>query len=342
MGARGQGTQEARLDGLQAGRALAATMVAVFHANNYILPDKIYNGEGAHPVLGLGYSGVEFFFVLSGFIMVFIHSRDFGKPDRTGIFLAKRFLRIYLLYWLILAAVAATAAAIPGLGPETLRDPAVLAGSALLLPMTVPPVIEVAWSLTHEILFYLIFALLIAKPSVGWVAFGAWMAGCAAMAVGKPFSFPLDVVFSAYNFLFPLGMLAAFQFGRVHRQQALVALIGGAVLFLGVGLSDVLGEVDWNKSLRTLLYGVGAMLIVIGLAAGALRTPSLLVLLGNASYSIYLIHLPVMSVIAKIACILGLQALPPLIMLVLLVAAAEAIGVVLHLVLERPLLSAVR
>ena len=64
--------ESGKLDGLQAGRAIAALMVVAFHANVFILPSKIFDGVGAGSVFNMGYAGVEFFFVLSGFIMFFV------------------------------------------------------------------------------------------------------------------------------------------------------------------------------------------------------------------------------------------------------------------------------
>lgn len=79
-----------RLDGLQAGRAVAAVMVVLYHLTVYFLPEHYYGGEKVGPGLfKMGYAGVEFFFVLSGFIMVFVHMRDFGVPERAPRFLEK-------------------------------------------------------------------------------------------------------------------------------------------------------------------------------------------------------------------------------------------------------------
>ena len=83
------------LAGLQCGRAVAAVMVAIFHANVFLLPSKFYAGEGAGAAFNFGYAGVEFFFVLSGFIMVLVHRRDFGQPSKAVVFLRKRIVRIY-------------------------------------------------------------------------------------------------------------------------------------------------------------------------------------------------------------------------------------------------------
>ena len=107
-----------RLNSLQAGRAIAALMVVVFHANIFILPDQIYrDGTQSWAVFNFGYAGVEFFFALSGFIMVFIHRGDFGHPARVGRFLRKRVERISPVYWVVLAALVVVCDVMPGRGP---------------------------------------------------------------------------------------------------------------------------------------------------------------------------------------------------------------------------------
>ena len=75
------------LTSLQGGRAIAALMVVFYHLNIFILPKRLYaeTGEALHPVANMGYSGVEFFFALSGFLMLYIHRRDFGAPQKLSL-----------------------------------------------------------------------------------------------------------------------------------------------------------------------------------------------------------------------------------------------------------------
>ena len=71
-----------QLTTLQAGRAIAAIMVVLFHIEIFIFPDRLYPGQGAFKPFEIGYSGVEFFFALSGFLMAYIHTRHFDQPER--------------------------------------------------------------------------------------------------------------------------------------------------------------------------------------------------------------------------------------------------------------------
>ncbi len=54
-----------KLDGLQCGRAVATLMIVAFHANVFILPDRLLDGVKASRVFNMGYAGVELFFVLA-------------------------------------------------------------------------------------------------------------------------------------------------------------------------------------------------------------------------------------------------------------------------------------
>ncbi len=83
-----------KLHAIQAGRAISATMVVACHANDFVLPLRLYDWRIALRGFGMGYVGVEFFFVLSGFIMFYVHRRDFGRPWKFWQFIYKRFIRI--------------------------------------------------------------------------------------------------------------------------------------------------------------------------------------------------------------------------------------------------------
>ncbi|WP_157960073.1 acyltransferase family protein [Albibacillus kandeliae] len=380
------------LDGLQVGRAAAAIMVVLFHANVFILPDKLLDGTRAGNVFNMGYAGVEFFFVLSGFIMFYVHRKDFGVEGRAARFMRKRLFRIYPIYWVVLSGLLALYFAMPGRGPEMARDPQAIIGSYLLLPMPHEPILNVAWTLQHEMLFYVIFALVVMNLRLGMLAFVIWMAGCVANLGAEPQGYVRAFIFSAYNILFLFGMAAALVFRRIEGRAALPVLLAGLALFFAVGLSEAVWHVSWNEDLRTILFGLGAALAVTALAAGALipatgrarvsehapasapgprrtltppggpgASPGRMagpgrgaglrrfsplragVFLGDASFAIYLTHLPAMSFLAVILAKLGLPALlPPLAVLVLVCGLAIAVGCLVHVYVEKPLNRALR
>lgn len=330
---------KARLDGLQAGRAIAALMVVAFHANTFILPDRFYDGAASARAFNMGYAGVEFFFVLSGFIMYYVHARDFSRPERSLAFLRKRILRIYPIYWVIIGTLLVLYFAAPGRGPENARDPVAIVTSVLLWPMPELPIMRVAWTLQHEMLFYLVFTLSILNARIGLLAFGLWMAGCIVAPLAEWVSYPVGFLLSAYNVLFLLGVGAALIFRRIPQPASRLLLVAGMGLFLFTGLSEVYGLVAWDKAWRTWSYGLGATGITAALAAGAVSPPRILTFLGDASYSIYLVHLPAMSILGLVLRKLGAPwALPPTAFLVLMILLSAVVGSLVYAFVERPLL----
>jgi peptidoglycan/LPS O-acetylase OafA/YrhL len=151
------------------------------------------------------------------------------------------------------------------------------------------------------------------------------------------------LLLSAYNVLFLFGILAALWFRRLTPGAVWAALGVGTLLFVWVGMGTVYGSVSLAKEWRTLAYGVGGMGIVAGLAAldaaGRIRTPRILVVLGDASYAIYLLHIMAMTVVVRVAGrIFDLGALPVSVVAVALLVGALVVGTLVHLVIERPIL----
>ncbi|MEM9198626.1 MAG: acyltransferase [Pseudomonadota bacterium] len=330
----------ARLGGLQALRGAAAAMVVLFHLEVFVLPHFL--GLSLWDGLGMGYAGVEIFFVLSGFIMAHVHGRDLGMPGAPGRFLWRRAVRILPVYWLVLLVVLSGRAALGGPLPGWQT----LLGSALLLPVD-EPVLRIAWTLSFEALFYLVFALVIWRPRFGRGLVTAWLLAVLASLVLPPPAQPLAPVaglLSPYLLLFALGVVAGRWWHRVPQGAAGSLVVLGVLGLLGIGLGEALASLDLPKSLRTLLYGCSAAAIIAGLAAigrsARLRTPRLLIHLGDASYALYLLHLPVMMVGAQAISAFGPAAMPAWCVAALLCAGAGAAASAVHLFVELPLLRA--
>ncbi len=73
---------------LQYGRGLAALFVCLFHYEGAMhhYADAAAWSKYFDFIFRAGHSGVEFFFILSGFIIFHAHRRDFGQPGRLGSF----------------------------------------------------------------------------------------------------------------------------------------------------------------------------------------------------------------------------------------------------------------
>ena len=155
-------------------------LVVFYHAGRLISLPQYYDYIPLGNVFGFGHAGVDFFFVLSGFIITHVHRRDLGRPAALGRFCARRFVRIYPLYWVVSAIVIGLALFSPDWA--TRLQPSYIIASLLLLPHGQDPLLGVGWTLEHEMLFYLAFAAAIASRRLGFVLMAAGAAAAMAPA----------------------------------------------------------------------------------------------------------------------------------------------------------------
>ncbi|HFB54901.1 MAG TPA: acyltransferase, partial [Hellea balneolensis] len=146
-----------RNNNIQSLRGFAALLVVLSHLliiEQKYSPDHIL-GQWAE----FGMVGVDLFFVISGFIMVYVTRVNMPPRPRTSLkFLFARFTRIYPLYWVISAALLAVYVWRPELVFSSQPEPPHILKSFLLWPDTLPPLLAVGWTLIHELGFYLVFA----------------------------------------------------------------------------------------------------------------------------------------------------------------------------------------
>ena len=331
-----------RLLGIQAARGGAAILVTVYHGGSMVsLPQYVgYNPTGEW--FRFGHAGVDFFFVLSGFIIYFVHRGDFGRPERLGRYLWRRVTRVYPMYWLLTLVVVALALASPG-GHHAM-DFWYMVKSVLLLPQIGEPMLGVGWTLVYEVFFYTMFAVAIANGAAGVVAFGVW---AGLLVLGLMVYYPvyaLQFASSSYHFQFFIGMAVAFAVMRWgFPVPRLIAVIGG-VAFLAVGLAENAGAFEWAGTASQILFGLAAGVIIGGLAsaerAGALRAGPVAAWLGAISYVLYLSHVIVIGLTARALGIVGVvQVLPGWIVLVATTLTALAVAGGLHRYVERPVLA---
>jgi peptidoglycan/LPS O-acetylase OafA/YrhL len=296
-----------KLDVLQVGRGLAALAVVLNHVllstRDFVkLPPDFVSAP-----LSQGFLGVDFFFVLSGFIILQVHRRDPRTAAAAGAYARKRVLRIYSPYLPIGVAMAAAYALAPGLAGAA-RGWSLLT-SLTLIPSNGAPALSVAWTLELEITFYAIFLLFYATRYFAWLV-GAWVAVIVAVAalhfpiVTFPKGGPASVLLAPISLEFVFGMLACLAWRHVTPRWGLVlAVIGAAWLAIYLVLQAGAAE--------RVLFGLGVAVLVCGLVAlegaGRLRAWAPLVILGDASYAIYLVHDPVISVVMRLARAIAVQ-----------------------------------
>jgi exopolysaccharide production protein ExoZ len=276
---------------LQAGRGLAAVMVVLFHTTSFLGGDPRYWRRQwlSDRFAGLAL-GVEFFFVLSGAVILLAHRGDIGRPATIPSYLWKRIRRVYPVYWLILTALVLEYTLRPGLGAAWQSDPRVIASGYLLVYCTTSfhLTLPVAWTLCHEVLFYAAFGALLAGRRVGTLILTAWF-GLSLLMLVHPWSVYFGAyLFSPLHLLFGSGMLAGWLLRRRDAPApGLLTAVGICIFASAVVLAGRRGDIDYSTEL---LAGAGVTLLVLGAARleeqGRLAVSRPLQLLGDASYSI--------------------------------------------------------
>ena len=286
-----------KLDSLQAYRGIAAILVVLYHVTVFSQERTISPFSAGF--FNFGFTGVDFFFVLSGFIIFYVHSDDLGHLDRLPAYLRKRFNRIYPFYWVVTLVKIAAIVLVAGYAKSYEREASVIVKSMLLLPQPNLPIIGAAWTLTHEVLFYLLFAAMILLGArcalsifVIWVTaiIGFHISGQLGL-IETTNDYLLAFLLNPRNLEFVLGCLSGYLLKSRQIRCPSLWLCLGAILFLLAALYIDQGGSDSSMTL-VLLFGVPSFLVVTGSStldkSDRIKFPALLVFLGDASYSIYL------------------------------------------------------
>jgi peptidoglycan/LPS O-acetylase OafA/YrhL len=288
-----------------------------------------------------GHAGVDFFFVISGFIISFAHGHELGRPDRLLNYLWRRATRIYPVYWVVTALVIALSL-VSAHRDERLDLPHVVA-SIFLWPQTREPLLGVAWTLEHEMLFYCAFAIALIRRELA-----VPLVAAALILVAGAWAFPghpaLDFLGDAYHLQFLMGIGGALVLRAVPAPGTPVLLVSAVAGFIAAGIAENLGAFPTAGLVSKLLFGIASTAIVIGVASAErqklLKFGAVGTFFGAASYSIYLIHTIAIGLTARILAGSGAMAvLPGGAVLAIVSVAGVAAGLGLYALVERPLMS---
>lgn len=328
------------IDSLQVFRGLAALAVVAHHAA--VSTDAFVQHIPAAfmAAFDLGALGVDFFFVLSGFIIMHAHRQEAGRTDRVLPYVRKRLLRIFPAYWPVGLALLGLYAVMPGLSASGGREFSYLS-SVLLVPADLPPALSVAWTLVHELMFYAVFMLWFVSKRAFWLGLGVWLVSVVGVQSLGGVAGWLRYPFSLLNVEFMLGVLMAVAYGRDRLRLPPGMLIAGGGLLACVTLLLMYAGVAPPSSRLALALGLAVMML--GLARYEQRCtipwPATLLAVGNASYSIYLVHNPLLSLTQRLA---GRLAMGWPAGLLAGVVVAVGCGYLYYLVVERRVLRAAR
>ena len=336
-----------RLPGLDWIRGAAAMWVLFYHVDITLQKAKYFSLPALSLWSSVGYRGVELFFLLSGFVMAKTYASQQSAPSRkeAPAFFVRRLLRIfpaYLVVFLPLFAVAAWKGV--GAPPDVPVDGRLFFQNLLLLPRddltTFIPVN--AWTLTHELMFYVLFMV----SFVSWRGFlsllAAWGVGSVVLSVGGIHLPGWAMQTSFLNAYFLIGLLCALipwnlpgRWKVPYAAMTLLALVGAIALEGGqaeVGSS--------HGHVTQVAYALAFALVVFGLSNPAASMPAVLArvagYLGRISYGIYLVNYPVVVVVALIAKASGLRTFVAPAVLVVAVVLSVLIAELLYRFVETP------
>lgn len=251
--------------------------------------------------LSCGAFGVDIFFCLSGFMIMF------STHKSTKYFLRKRLIRILPLYYLMTLGTYLMLLVFPQMFVQSKADPVFLLKSLLFLPFDIgegalQPLMRVGWTVNCEIFFYLIFLLSfrISHKYRGLIcsALLCLVVGAAQLTQTSfaPLAFygnpvMLEFIFGILAYYAARGLYGRHAAGKLPRLCGPFSLAGAAVIFFT--LLATKPHVNILGFRRPLLWGLPALLIVLcffiwGLYAK--KMPDSLVRLGNISFSLYLVH----------------------------------------------------
>ena len=337
-----------KLVNIQALRGLAALMVVITHLPTM---EAKHAGDALLPMsVMLGISGVDLFFVISGFIMVYVTWQSQNSLRKAGEFLFARATRIYPIYWIVALAVLLAWMIKPGILSFDAEQTSVIKSFALW-PQDGFPMLKVAWTLIHEMYFYLVFTLIILFAHK-WrlLLLSLWM----AIVMGgnvlgwSSMSPEMALVFHPLSMEFFMGAVAAWLFLSGYKSGGAVMVTLGvlgwlaAIIYL-VTLPELYFPVGWD---RIILFGLPAALLTYGVACLEFKgrvLPKWSEIFGNWSYSLYLTHVLALSVLGYIWRPFARDGmLDNIIILPILVIGAIIVGALTYYIFERTFLRATK
>lgn len=285
------------LQSIQMLRGLAAVLVVISHFGP--IEKKYFASQILPESVNLGMSGVDLFFVISGFVMVAVTRGKGGFPD-TARFLWNRAVRIFPTYWVYFAITLAVFLVKPGWVNSSYGTPDLVRSFFLLQTST--PLIAVAWSLTCELWFYIVFACMLVLPVKRVHFLIVW--AVILLAFHSP-----EVPLHAFGLEFILGALvASAYFAGIRVSKRLC----GAVVFAGAAfaVNTIFPMPDLPRAVVFGLPYAALVLFLVQAERDGMRFPRFSVVLGDASYSVYLSHVLVLSAIGKIVFAFNLPSSP--------------------------------
>lgn len=345
-----QAATDERLTSLQSLRAIAALLVLLHHVMKMPGPASSAGVYALKLTFGpFCSSGVDLFFVISGFVIA--HSISSERAAPAHIFLAGRAIRIFPLFWVMSAIY----------GWQLWSSGSPISGTALanaitLMPLSgqegyTYPILYVGWSLAFEIGFYILAGLTILQararraPALLILLTCLSAVGTFAGGLAGPMAFFLNPITLEFAFgvvawiLWRKGLNAKIAAGLTA--VGFTLFVSGLFINIGQGFETDPAKIIANiTSLqRALIWGLPAAMLLLGLVATSPLKGSadhLLARIGDASFSLYLVHPLVLFQIRQVRLPIWIN--NDLVFMALLILLSVAAALLMHEYIEKPII----
>ena len=292
-----------RFYSLDAMRGIAALTVVISHIGSVMSPS----------ILHYSYLGVDFFFMLSGFVLTRAYAPKLNSAMSVGRFMELRLIRLYPMFavggLLGLVQIAGQIATHSPSAPSGMDALVGIATNALILPdfrsaYMLFPVNIPGWTLFFELVANALFAVALFRMRSSLLSFICVVTGALSFW-GLVHNGNGDVGWSwptigfgvlRVGYAFPLGILLARAFGRTAKHRTWLALLpvaGLAVLF-AIALPD---RFDWIYNAAALFAVLPAILWFGANFALPKRLDKFGAILGDVSYPMFALHFPLLRIL---------------------------------------------
>ena len=301
-------TEKGKLDWVQALRGIAALLVVLCHARDYLIGTE--NFSFAESILLPGAMGVDLFFIISGFIMVYSTRNADGSITYAKEFLIKRFSRVWPTYTVI---TILWAVCVSGFAYFSNIDNLIIFLKSIFFvpvkefaPPYFDPIIPIGWTLNFEIYFYAVFGLSLLFKKLRLVAMLCWIALTVIALPMATRDFSLNP-FTYYTFTpnylnlmanpiileFVAGVLIGYIYlneralikSKVIATNLIIVSIGLVIWYNYSGAGNPHGITKWGGSLSLMV-----LCIAVASKSVHLKISQPLLWLGKISFSLYLTH----------------------------------------------------
>ena len=326
-------------------RGFAAILVMLYHATRHYQEKNLVFFNG---IFQNGYFGVDIFFVLSG-LVIFYSSQKYLENGNCIEFLKKRIFRIYPSFWIFLLLPLTIVFFIT---PKFIADKSAFEPinylKVFFLVFDHPQISQISWTLSFELYFYFLFFLMIFNRNFKYLVLLILILSTINLINENIFSnlYLIKYLFSPLILEFFLGVLVVFILNKIHKNY----LVGFIALFIISIISFVF--IDYlstnniiyiTKHNRVLSFGLASFLLILSLVIfekfNDIKSSKILILIGDSSYVLYLIHSVILSffdnqlILSKKIVFVNQE-----ITTILACFFIVTLSVFLHLIIEKPML----